>query len=130
MPPSVRDGLHIKHLTFHENPHILAPKFASRSNLQEVQMAYTIIDTCIGCTACVKRCPTDAISGVRNELHVIDPNLCIDCGACGVVCPPESILDETGDQCRGFQRKEWPKAVVIEDNCIGSGPRARSPPAP
>jgi len=84
-------------------------------------LAYTIIDTCIGCTACTKRCPTEAITGTRNELHVIDPELCIDCGACGVVCPPESILDDTGDVCRTFVRKEWPKAVVIEDNCIGSG---------
>ena len=84
-------------------------------------MAYQIIETCIGCTACTKRCPTNAISGKRSELHVIDPKLCIDCGACGVVCPPEAILDETGDVCRTFPRKEWPKAVVIEDNCIGSG---------
>ena len=84
-------------------------------------MAYTIIETCIGCTACTKRCPTDAISGTRNEIHVIDPALCIDCGACGVVCPPEAILDEVGEICRTFPRKEWPKANVIEDNCIGSG---------
>jgi Na+-translocating ferredoxin:NAD+ oxidoreductase subunit B len=82
---------------------------------------YTIIETCIGCTACTKRCPTEAISGERNVLHVIDPELCIDCGACGVVCPPEAILDEFGDICRTFPRKEWPKANVIEDNCIGSG---------
>ena len=84
-------------------------------------MAYTIIETCIGCTACTKRCPTDAITGERNTIHVIDPALCIDCGACGVVCPPESILDELGEVTRTFTRKEWPKAVVIEDNCIGSG---------
>ena len=84
-------------------------------------MAYTIIDTCIGCTACTKRCPTDAITGTRNVVHVIDPNLCIDCGACGVVCPPEAILDTVGDVCKTFARKEWPKAIVVEDNCIGSG---------
>ena len=84
-------------------------------------MAYGIIETCIGCTACTRRCPTNAISGTRNEVHVIDPRLCIDCGACGVVCPPESILDETGDVCRNFPRKVWPRAIVIEDSCIGSG---------
>ena len=84
-------------------------------------MPYTIIETCIGCTACTKRCPTEAITGNRNEIHIIDPALCIDCGACGVVCPPESILDEVGEVCRTFPRKEWPKAIVVEDNCIGSG---------
>ena len=84
-------------------------------------MAYTIIETCIGCTACTKRCPTGAITGERQQIHVIDPELCIDCGACGIVCPPEAILDTVGDQCKTFARKDWPKAVVIEDNCIGSG---------
>jgi len=84
-------------------------------------LAYEITETCIGCTACTKRCPTGAITGSRNVLHVIDPSLCIDCGACGVVCPPEAIIDDLGDVCRTFARKEWPKAIVVEDNCIGSG---------
>ena len=26
-----------------------------------------------------------------------------------------------GDVCKTFPRKEWPKAIVVEDNCIGSG---------
>ncbi len=84
-------------------------------------MAYKIIEICIGCTACTKRCPTEAITGTRNQIHQIDPDLCIDCGACAVVCPPEAILDEFGDVGKNFARKDWPKAIVIEDNCIGSG---------
>lgn len=84
-------------------------------------MPYSIIETCIGCTACTKRCPTGAITGERSVIHKIDPELCIDCGACGVVCPPEAILDDIGDICKTFAKKEWPKAIVIEDNCIGSG---------
>ncbi len=84
-------------------------------------MAYSIIETCIGCTACTKRCPTNAITGERNELHVIDATLCIDCGACGAVCPPESIMDHLGEICVALKKQEWPKAVVIEDKCIGSG---------
>jgi ferredoxin len=84
-------------------------------------VSYKILETCIGCTACTKRCPTDAISGVRNSLHIIDPETCIDCGACAVVCPVECIADEMGDIGKGFPRREWPKANVIEENCIGSG---------
>ncbi|GAG51232.1 unnamed protein product, partial [marine sediment metagenome] len=34
-------------------------------------MSYKILDTCIGCTACTKRCPTDAISGERDAIHII-----------------------------------------------------------
>jgi Na+-translocating ferredoxin:NAD+ oxidoreductase RNF subunit RnfB len=84
-------------------------------------MAYKINQECIGCTACTKRCPTDAISGIRNGMHIIEPELCIDCGACGVVCPVECIEDEHHDLGKGFPRREWPKAIVIDDNCIGSG---------
>jgi electron transport complex protein RnfB len=82
-------------------------------------LPYTIMETCIGCTACTRRCPTGAISGVRDYIHVIDPALCIDCGACGMVCPAQAILDETGSRCRWHSR--WPKATVIGDSCIGSG---------
>ena len=28
-------------------------------------MAYIITENCTGCTACMKRCPTDAITGER-----------------------------------------------------------------
>ena len=84
-------------------------------------MPYSIVETCIGCTACTKRCPTNAITGERNQLHVIDPTLCIDCGACGIVCPPEAILDKFGNVCAAIKKPDWPKAVVIEEKCIGSG---------
>jgi len=79
---------------------------------------YSIVETCIGCTACTKRCPTNAITGERNQLHVIDPTLCIDCGACGVVCPPEAILDTYGNVCRSIKKDQCPMAVVIVEFCI------------
>ena len=64
-------------------------------------MAYKIIETCIGCTACVKRCPTSAITGARDQLHMIDPDLCIDCGACGHACPDGTKCNfgECTEQC-------------------------------
>ena len=43
-------------------------------------MSYKIVDTCIGCTACVKACPVDAITGERNKLHDIHESICVDCG--------------------------------------------------
>lgn len=42
-------------------------------------------EKCKGCTACLKRCPTEAIR-VRDGHAVINPLHCIDCGECIRVC--------------------------------------------
>ena len=43
-------------------------------------------DLCMGCTHCIKRCPTEAIR-VRNGKAVIKEERCIDCGECIRICP-------------------------------------------
>ncbi len=52
-------------------------------------------DKCIGCTNCIKRCPTQAIR-VKDGKAVIIKERCIDCGECIRVCPQnakKSITD-------------------------------------
>lgn len=41
---------------------------------------------CVGCTNCIKRCPTQAIR-VRGGKAQINSERCIDCGECVRVCP-------------------------------------------
>lgn len=43
-------------------------------------------EKCLGCTNCIKRCPTEAIR-VRNKKAYIISDRCIDCGECIRVCP-------------------------------------------
>ena len=44
------------------------------------------IEKCKGCTACLKRCPTEAIR-IHDGHAVINSARCIDCGQCIKVCP-------------------------------------------
>ena len=55
-------------------------------------LSYEIIkDKCIGCTACARVCPTNAISGEPKKLHVIDQQKCIKCGECYKKCKFNAI---------------------------------------
>ena len=47
---------------------------------------YEITEECNGCTACVKRCPHDAIDGLLHQPHHIHAESCSRCGICRSVC--------------------------------------------
>jgi len=42
---------------------------------------------CQACLICLRNCPAEAISGAKNEIHVIDQAKCTNCGTCLDVCP-------------------------------------------
>ena len=48
-------------------------------------------EVCIGCTACVRACPTGAIKGEKKQPHTIDKTICIKCGACYEKCKFNAI---------------------------------------
>ena len=55
-------------------------------------ITYSVIpELCTGCMVCLRNCPTDAISGDKQEVHVIDVEKCSRCGICRSVCKFDTI---------------------------------------
>ena len=56
-------------------------------------LSFSIIEEkCIGCTACSRKCPVNAISGEVKKLHTIDRETCIKCGVCLDTCKFGAIV--------------------------------------
>jgi len=49
-------------------------------------------EACNGCTLCAKKCPEDAITGKKKEVHVLDQEKCIKCGICYDGCKFNAIV--------------------------------------
>jgi NADH-quinone oxidoreductase subunit F len=48
-------------------------------------------EACTGCAACVRVCPTGAITGEKKQAHLLDPDICIKCGACYEKCRFDAV---------------------------------------
>lgn len=46
---------------------------------------------CIGCTACIRACPVDAIMGASKLMHTVLADECTGCGLCVAPCPVDCI---------------------------------------
>jgi electron transport complex protein RnfB len=59
----------------------------------EGPMTVAVIDEdwCIGCTLCLKVCPTDAILGGNKHMHTVIAPYCTGCELCIPVCPVDCI---------------------------------------
>ncbi len=64
-----------------------------RAGVCKSMMRYVIeTDACVGCTACARICPVNAISGERKHAHLINQDICIKCGACMEKCKFNAIF--------------------------------------
>lgn len=64
----------------------------------EIRPLHTIYideEMCIGCTACIRVCPVDAIVGSRKKMHTVIRKECTGCQLCLPVCPVDCMHLET-----------------------------------
>jgi len=81
------------------------------------------IDKCMGCTHCMKACPTEAIRVVDGKAK-ISPDRCVDCGNCLRVCPVNAFYVEQDslDQLENYKYK----VVLFPSVMIGQFPEKYS----
>lgn len=48
-------------------------------------------DLCVGCTICIRHCPTDAIIGAAKQMHTVLNDECTGCELCIEPCPMDCI---------------------------------------
>lgn len=71
----------------------LIGEIATALNNEKVYHALARIDekNCIGCTRCIRVCPTDAICGTNKLMHTVISDECTGCGLCQDACPVDCI---------------------------------------
>ncbi len=71
---------------------------------------------CIGCTLCIKACPTDAIVGSNKRMHTVIEPACTGCELCIPVCPVDCIqLENVTGTRTGWNAWSAPEAQQALD---------------
>jgi NADH-quinone oxidoreductase subunit F len=75
-----------------------------------------IPEKCRGCGICARSCPTHAISGDKQMVHVIDQSNCVKCGTCLDVCPARfSAVKKTSGKDEIINVPEKPVPVITRN---------------
>jgi electron transport complex protein RnfB len=71
---------------------------------------------CIGCTLCIKACPTDAILGSNKLMHTVIEAYCTGCELCLPVCPVDCIqLENVSGSSTGWDAWSQPLAEMARN---------------
>lgn len=65
--------------------------------IQPKALAWIDEAVCIGCTACIRACPVDAIMGASKQMHTVIAAECTGCGLCVAPCPVDCIYMQPVD---------------------------------
>jgi NADH-quinone oxidoreductase subunit F len=79
---------------------------------KELISYYIDPDKCKACMMCLRKCPSEAIAGGKNQIHVIDQDKCTKCGTCFEVCPPRF------DAAKKISGEPVPSPIPVEARII------------
>jgi len=81
---------------------------------------------CIGCTLCIKVCPTDAILGSNKRMHSVIEPYCTGCALCLPVCPVDCIsLEIVSPDSSGWAAWSQPQADLARERYAFHSQRSR-----
>ncbi len=80
-------------------------------------------DVCIGCVACIKACPVDAILGSTKLMHTVLSDECTGCGLCVAPCPVDCIHMQTVDDA--YLPRSHTLAITQEEPFLAASSHAK-----
>lgn len=89
---------------------ILQPADPQRA-AQPKSIAYIDETECIGCTACIRACPVDAIIGATKQMHSVIQSECTGCELCVPPCPVDCI------HLQPVEDKWLPRSHILSNDC-------------
>lgn len=79
------------HIVIQDLARVLRQPEIAPAKTHQNQLAWIDEAVCIGCTACIRACPVDAIMGASKLMHTVLADECTGCGLCLAPCPVDCI---------------------------------------